>query len=304
MGEDALQAAIAEAVAEVGTDKISSEPVALEGEADGVSAYVASTVKSSAPEGETPSKVEPAAAPVVSEELSTLTETDVPLEAWGLDLTGIPAEKRAEIIAHIEGQEGYVHKLQERLAAVPAAAAPVVENEEVSDEALLDALGIDPETTDPAVVKTLLTLGRTQLELEGQLESVKTVQDGREAETAWNRELDNLEATYGKMPGLKDATASESRAAQLRLAMSENIASPYELYFKLTAPIKQEASTAASAARRAAAQQDAGGALRPSTSGAKTPGITKGMTLREATAVAMAEAEQETKFSWKRALGR
>jgi hypothetical protein len=300
MGDDALQAAIAEAVGEVGTGEIVAEPAEVEDALD-VSSFLRTPAKGS---GEDPSKVEPDATVVNSEELTTLTESDVPEEVWGLDLTGIPAEKRAEIIKHIEGQEGYVHKLQEQLASVPAPAAAETQDEEVSDEAILDALGIDPEVTDPATVRTLLTLGRTQLELESQLEKVATVQAGQQAETQWNRELDNLEATYGKMPGLKDASAQESRAAQLRLAMSEGIASPYELYFKLTAPVKREAGAAAAAARRATSKQDAGGNLRPTTSGAKPPSITKDMSLREATAIAMAEAERETKFSWKRALGR
>jgi hypothetical protein len=224
---------------------------------------------------------------------------DVPESYWGVDLTGIPVEKRAEILAHFEQQDGTIQKLQERLATPAEVQTPAAEDSaEVSDEELLSALGVDPEDFSvPAAMKaSMLLMARNQLALEDQVTQLRTVETGRAVESKWTRELNELEETYGKLPG--------TREQQLRYAGEENITSPADLYFKLSAPVKREVEGLAAAARREAEKRVQGAAVKPRSSSAEPPAVTPGMSIRQAVREAAKAAQKETGLSWKMAVKR
>src|SRR5438128_2665650 len=203
-------------------------------------------------------------------------------EFWGLTFDGVPADKQAEILAKLEGQESYIHKLQERLAKEPERFTPPAPEAEPTDEELLAVLGVDPEQVDPGVAQTMLQLGRSQLMLEAQLESLNQSVQGREVENTWNGGLDELESTYGKLPAIEGLNPREARVRYLQYAADEGYSSPYELYFRVTAPVKSQATSLIQEARRAAGKREAGGQLKPSSSESGEPTITKDMSLKEA----------------------
>lgn len=224
---------------------------------------------------------------------------DVPESYWGVDLSDIPAEPRAEVIAHFEQQDSIIRKLQARLAKEPekpALEAPVAP-EEVTDADLLKAMGLNPESFEAQQAAPLvLPLARSVLALEERVEQLSQVESTRSVETAWNERLAALEESYGKLPG--------TRLEQLRYAVEENIASPAELYFELSAPIKKEVEAAAAAARREAAKREQAAGPKPRNVAAGESTIKKGMSLRDAVKAAALEAEKETGATWKGAMRR
>lgn len=235
-----------------------------------------------------------AAAP---KEGATGTETDPPLEYWGVSLADIDPEKRAEIIAHFEQQDSTIRKLQDKVAREPVApAAPEGGDQEVevTDEDILRALGIDPEYGQEQ--GPVLRLARTVMELEDRLENLSERETVRETETLWNGTLDELEGTYGKLPF--------ERIQVLQYALDNDLTSPFEAYFAISAPVRREVSAVAQAARVATAKRDAGGGLKPSKTAAGEPEITKDMSLRDAVALAAKAASREHKVTWREAAKR
>jgi len=226
----------------------------------------------------------------------TPTAEDAPDSYWGTDLTGIPAEKRAEIVAHFEKQDSTIRKLQDRLATPLEAAPPATEETpEVTDEELLQVLGLDPDLQGPER-GALVLMARNQLALEERVEQLTTVESGRAVENSWSKQLDELEASYGAIPG--------DRAQQLRYAAEEGIVSPADLYFKLSAPVKKEVEGLASAARREAEKRVQSGGLKPRSSAAAPAPVKAGMSMRDAVKAAAAAAQKETGLSWKNAVKR
>lgn len=250
-------------------------------------------------EGETPSTDQESQASETEAEGAESTTAEPPADSyWGTDLTGIPDEKRAEIIAHFESQDSTIRKLQERLATPVAPEAPATEETaEPTDDELLAALGLDPEDFQTQAMKApLVLMARNQLALEDQVTQLRSVESGRAVENQWTKTLDELEASYGKLPG--------TREQQLRYAGEENISSPADLYFKLSAPIKREVDDLAAKARKEAEKKVQGAAVRPRSSSAEAPAVTPGMSMREAVAQAAKAAQKETGMSWKRATKR
>jgi len=230
-------------------------------------------------------------------EPATPVAADVPDSYWGTDLTGIPAEKRAEIVAHFEKQDGTIRKLQDRLATPLEREAPVVDDvTEPTDEELLQVLGLDPETTAGPERTALVTMARNQLALETRVEQLATVETGRAVENSWSKQLVELEEAYGKLPGTRDQ--------QLRYAAEESIVSPADLYFKLSAPVKKEVEGLAAAARRDAAKRVESGGLRPRSAASEPLPVKPGMSMRDAVKAAAMSAQKETGLSWKQAVKR
>jgi hypothetical protein len=254
-------------------------------------------------EGDDPSRAEPpeSSAPVegdtpfTAEELATAEKTD---SYWGTDLTGIPVERKAAIIRHLSQQDGTIRKLQAKLAE-PMEPAPVDDTppEEVTDEQLLTVLGLDPEDfMDEKARGAMVALARNQLALEDQVTQLTAGEQTRAAQTAWNAQLDELESTYGKLPGTREEV--------LRYAIREGAVTPADLYFKLTAPVKREVESVAAAARREAAKRVESGGLKPRSSSAAPAAVKPGMNMRDAVKAAAMEAQKETGLSWKQAVRR
>ncbi len=241
---------------------------------------------------ESASKSEPQA---TSEDDSESLDTVDPADSyWGVSLEGIPAEKRADIIAHFEQQDSTIHKLQERLTREPE--PEVVDDtpaEEVTDEDLMRVLGIDPESYEAqSLAPTVLPLARTVLALEETVEQLKMKDVVEDTKTTWNSQLDVLEQSYGKLPF--------DRVQVLRYAAEEKLVTPADAYFKLATGPRREVEDRVSAARLEAAKKDQSAGTRPrATGGVREPIDPKTTSLKDAVRIAMKEAEEDTGLSFK-----
>ena len=284
-----LRAALAEAVEESDypTDEKLAETDEWDFESDDVPAPAAG-------DGSIPGKDD-------DEEVVETPEADsvqgsIPETYFGVDLTGIPEEQARAIYESLQQQDTYIHKLQERLATEPAApaqeAAPEPQ-EAVTDEALLQALGFDPDDWETQqLAPRILPLARTVIELEDKVDQLANIETTRAVETQWNTQLNDLEATYGKLPF--------ERVKVLQYAIEEQITSPFEAYFKLSAPAKKEVESAVAAARQTAAKQAVQGGVKPRSSANIGTSIDpKTTSLRDAVKQAMAETEKETGLRFK-----
>lgn len=251
-------------------------------------------------ETEEPGKEE---APVTegAPETTTVEQEPLPDVYWGVNLEGIPDDAKRSIIDHFAQQDSTIQKLQARLAKEPEPApAPegVLEQEDITDEALLVAMGFDPEDWETQqLAPKLLPLARTIVDLEGKVEQLVEKDTVETVKTEWNRQLDELEEASGKLPF--------DRVQVLRYAIEENISNPYEVYFRLSSPVKKEVEQVVAKARRDAARKAEAGGVKPRTSGSTAPVIDlKTTSLRDAVAIAMKESEAETGLSFKNIFGR
>lgn len=286
MSKEDLQAGIAEALEEsefeVDDDGASAEWDAWDTETEQEAA--------AAPDEDSLSKGTPKSEEATSETQEG-TDEEPPLNYWGVNLEGIPAEKRAEIIAHFEQQDSTVHKLQERLNAEPEAPAPPSDEElgEPTDEDLLRAMGLDPEAYETqSIAPAILPLARTTLALEQEVEQMRTKDIVETTKTTWNTQLDELEEAFGPL-GL-------TRVQVLRYAAEEKAASPADAYFKLAGGPRKEVADAVAKARLQSAKREASAGPKPRSSNASTRSKIdpKTMSLRDAVKEAMKETEAET----------
>ncbi len=228
------------------------------------------------------------------------TAEEPPMEYWGTSLEGLSAEQRKAVIDHFAQQDSTINKLQARLNAAPVeeAPAPEVEADEVTDEDLLRAVGIDPDSYEAGnLAPHLLPILRHQLTLESQVESLVMKDSVREVENQWTSALDELEGTYGKLPG--------DRVQVLKFALDEGLTSPFETYFRLSAPAKREVEDVVAKARRETLKRDQSAGLKPSTStGSAETGIKPGTSLKDAVRQAMVETEKETGHKWRNLMKR
>lgn len=287
MAKEDLQAGIAEALEEsefeVSDDGASAEWDAWDAETEQEAA--------AAPDEDSPGKEAPKSEEAPPEAPEEGTGEEPPLDYWGVSLEGIPAEKRAEIIAHFEQQDSNIHKLQARLSQEPEPPAPPSEEElgEPSDEDLLRAMGLDPEAYETqAIAPAILPLARTTLALETEVEQMRTKDIVETTKSTWNTQLDELEESFGSL-GL-------TRTEVLRFAAEEKAASPADAYFKLAGGPRKEVSDAVAKARLQTAkrQQSAGPKPRSSNASAASKIDPKTMSLRDAVKEAMKETEAET----------
>jgi len=295
-----LRAALAEAVDE--SKFPTDESVEDEGwdiwETEGGAPAAAESAKAAAGDETAPKEgTTPDAA--VEAEAQEGTADDPPMEYWGTSLEGLSAEQRAGIIEHFAQQDSTINKLQARLNAAPVeeAPAPAVEADEVTDEDLLRAVGIDPDGYEVESLPHLLPILRHQLNLESQVEALVNKDVVREVTNQWTNALDELEGTYGKLPG--------DRAQVLKFALDERIGTPFETYFRLAAPAKREVEEVVATARRETLKREQSGGLKPrSSTGTADTGIKPGTSLKDAVRQAMVETEKETGHKWRNLMKR
>lgn len=291
---DDVRTGIAEALADSGgLDKaLGSEGTATEPAATEAPAPTAAT-------GEVDSRN--TGEPAAPKDPAEPTAADVPpTEYWGTSLDGIPDEKRAEIIAHFEQQDSVIHKLQERLATPePTEPTPPAPNadDEVTDNDILAFLGYNPDNEweiNQDSVKREVTLARGMMALEQEVEQLKQERDVSATQNHWETQLDQLEGTYGKLPGTREGV--------LKYAVDNQLASPAEVYFSLAAPVKKEVERVVADARRDALKREQAGSPRPRSADAGAPPVTADMSLRDAVKAAAEGAAKEHKVSWREAM--
>lgn len=298
MAEQAdLRAALAEAVAESQFPTTDDADAASWDEWDNEGGTPAPEAAAAAADGDEPGRGE--AADDVQEPEADEVQDDLPDEYWGVSLEGIPDEAKKAILAHFAQQDSTIQKLQARLTAEPAAPEPSNEPEddgEITDEALAIALGYDPEDPYNQPSQRELLMARNLIALEEKVEALVQKDTVQTVQTQWNSQLDELEQVQGKLPFTREQV--------LRYAIEEGIGSPFEVYFRLSAPVKREVEQTVAAARREALKKAEAGGVKPRSSASTGPTIDpKTTSLRDAVAIAMKESEKETGLSFRNIFG-
>lgn len=240
-----------------------------------------------------PNEVEP-------ESEATGTDSDAPTEYFGVDLSELPAEKRRDIIAGFRERDDYISKLlrEKSEPAVPEPMAPTPQAEELTDDALLRALGLDPENDmfDQHTAKVALPLARQLLETKAAVDELMQTQSISQAERFWNTSLDSLEKQFGELP--------IDRIAVLEFAAENQIADPQDAYWRIMGPVRQQLMQAVQTHRETELRDAKRGAasVRPRTTGKTTPAKLEATSVRNAVQEAARIAAEERGLDWEQAV--
>lgn len=210
-----------------------------------------------------------------------------PTSYFGEDLSAFTADQRREVIAMLEKRDDFIGKhLQAKAEGEGETPSPPAEAEPVTDEAILQAFGLDPEDPyDEKAIKVALPLFRKLDEQDGQLAAIAQRLELQDIEREWTTTLDSLARDNGALP--------VDNLAVMEYAAANGIASPTDAYWRIAGPARRqvaeamkavEARTTQEAAKRAAAT------VRPGTAATDEqmdlPEDTKSATQKAAAAVA------------------
>jgi hypothetical protein len=210
-----------------------------------------------------------------------LEGTDVPDDYFGYkfppDLT---PEQRSEIFAELKKRDDTIGKLlrgKEKGEETPPPPPP--EPEPVSDEEILQALGLDPN--DPfqeTAAKAVIPLVRKQLEQENVLSQLIEMQELNEIDRSWRTSLSGLEREFGALP------AEVTHDDVMEYAAEHNIGDPLSAYWQIVGPgrVAVESATTERMAKLRAAKA-ASATTRPGGSSVSEESPVEGKTTRAAT---------------------
>lgn len=239
--------------------------------------------------------------PVESPSEATGTDDDAPTEYFGVDLSELPAEKRRDILAGFKERDDYISKLLREKAEPASEVAempPPPQAEELTDDALLKALGLDPENDmfDQHTAKVALPLARQLLETKAAVDQLMQTQTISQAERFWNTSLDSLEKQFGELP--------IDRLAVLEFAAQNSIADPQDAYWRIMGPVRQQLTQAVQAHKQSEMRDAKKGAasVRPRTTGNTTPAKLEATSVRNAVQEAARIAAEERGLDWEQAV--
>lgn len=177
---------------------------------------------------ETPAETESAAA-------DEGTADEPPLEYFGQDLSGLPAEERASIIAQFQERDRHIQQLlREKAEAAKEgdkpADVPAADEGDVTDADILAALGMDADRED-SEAKAIVAMARMNLTLQNEVKAMASKDEVRETERIWETTLDSLEKQYGALP--------VDRMEVFKTAVENGIADPMSAYWRVMGPARQ-----------------------------------------------------------------
>lgn len=284
MGRGTLDAAVAAALTETPT-----EGTELEGSE---TSEGQETVTPDASAGE-----QPETDPETTETPSEAPEgtDDLPDSYFGFDLSGFDAEQRASIIGELKKRDDHIGKLlREREPEDPAAKPVETEQppapEELTDEAILQAMNLDPENPlDEVAAKVALPLVRRQLEQDRQLSQLMETIELQELDRTWRTALSSMEKEFGALP------PEVTHDAVMEYAAENGIQNPMDAYWRIAGPGRAALSDAMAAASKAreqalAAKKKAAATTPPGSSQAPETVTLEEKTVKAATATAVRQA--------------
>ncbi len=125
----------------------------------------------------------------------------------------------------------------------PAEETPAEAPEPITDEAILQALGLDPE--DPFnenTVKIAVPLVRAIEQLSGTVNQLAEERELERLDAYWDKELNALEAKNGELP--------IERIALLEFAAENGYSRPSDAYWAVAGPAKRQVEEAVAAAQK------------------------------------------------------
>jgi len=181
---------------------------------------------------------------------------DAPERYFEVDLSGLPAEERAAVIAALKGRDDEIGKLLRGRAQEGEGEGtppePEPEPEPVTDEDILTALGIDPEY-DETAAKVALPLVRGMQALQAEVAAMREERELQSLDQYWTSELDALEKANGELP--------VDRVAVLEFAAENGLQSPADAYWRIYGPAQRQVQAAVAEAQ--ARVTAAGGKPKP-----------------------------------------
>ena len=263
------------AVASAATDAVAGTDDD-EGTAEAEAPSDVDTESGASPDGQSANSSEEAVA-----ESEALEGTDVPTEYFGYQFPpDLTPEQRSEIFTELKKRDDTIGKLlrgKETDEAKPPPAPP--EPEVVTDEDILQALGLDP--SDPfseQTAKAVLPVVRKQLEQENVIAQLIEIQELNEIDRTWRASLGGLEKEFGALP------AEVSHEDVMEYAAEHGIADPLSAYWSIAGPgrVAVETVTSQRLAQLKAAKA-ASATTRPGGSAATEETPVEGKTTRAAT---------------------
>jgi hypothetical protein len=158
---------------------------------------------------------------------------------FGVTISGT-AEQRDAIKDVLKKQNDFIGKLlrektEEEGSKADAEEAPAPE--EITDEAILQVLGLDPDDPfDEKTAKVTLPLVRKQLAQDQLLSQLIETQELQEIDRTWRSGLSAMEKEFGALP--KEVTHDRV----MELAADEGITSPLDAYWRIVGPARASLS--------------------------------------------------------------
>ena len=182
---------------------------------------------------------------------------DVPERYFEVDLSGLPAEERVKVLDALRGRDDEIGKLLRGRAEGEGEGngqppEPDPEPEPVTDEAIFEALGIDPEY-DETAAKVALPLVRGMQALQAEVAAMREERELQSLDAYWTSELDALEKANGELP--------VDRVAVLEFAAENGLQSPADAYWRIYGPAQRQVQAAVAEAQ--ARVSAAGGKPKP-----------------------------------------
>ena len=142
-------------------------------------------------------------------------------------------EQRSEIFAELKKRDDTIGKLLRGKEADESdkTPPPPPEPEVVTDEEILQALGLDP--SDPfseQTAKAVLPVVRKQLEQENVIAQLIEIQELNEIDRTWRSSLSGLEKEFGALP------AEVTHDDVMEYAAEHNIGDPLSAYWQIAGP--------------------------------------------------------------------
>lgn len=228
---------------------------------------------------------------------------EAPDEYMGVPLSGLSAEERRAVIDGYKERDTLINRLmRERAEADAAPAAPAEApaespDEEFSDQAIAEALGLDLEDPyDLKLAQVAVPLARKNLELEARVEKQSSLTAAQQEEVRWTKALDALEAQpNGALP--------VPREVLFQYALDNGIYDPNIAYWAIVGPTRTEVMADVERLRTREDRERRLGATttRPRTGADVVDPPLKSKETKDAVAEAAQRAAKKLGFSWDQA---
>lgn len=229
---------------------------------------------------------------------ATGDEPEAPETYFGVDLTGLSKEDAAAIVAGFTERDKYIQQL---LRNKPEDAADdakddtkppaPADEEEVTDAAILQALGLDDVEDNPyaeKAAKAAVPLAKLVLSLQEEVTTLRERGELDALERHWTTTLTGLESKFGKLPATHEEVMQQAAAAE--------VGDPTDAFWRIMGPARQEVMSKVNERQAALAKSlkdGAKGSVRPKdeTAGSEKP--IEGQDVKTATKTALAALFKE-----------
>lgn len=181
-------------------------------------------------------------------EASDEVTDDLPDRYFEVERGDLSAEQWSAVIDSLKARDDTIGKL---LRGKPEGGGEADQGDEaqadapepITDDAILQAFGLDPENPfDETAAKVVLPLVRSLEQLNAQVSTLAEERELEQLDRYWTSELDQLEAKNGELP--------IERLALLEFAAENGYQRPSDAYWAVAGPAKRQVEEAVAAAQK------------------------------------------------------